>query len=90
MKMSGPAFDEPACKRHPDRAAVEPVAFRRCEECKQYALDGYADAMIKRDKDRFYTSNEWDTDTSGAPLKGPGSREAIHKKHMQARKDKDE
>jgi hypothetical protein len=52
--MSGPAFDEPAphpCKNHPMRESVEPIAHRRCAECKQYAIDGYADYMIKRDKD---------------------------------------
>ena len=73
-----PAFDEPACRNHPDRAALDPVAFRRCAECRQYALDGYVYAMIKRDKERWYTSDEWDTDTTGAPLRGRGSREAKH------------
>lgn len=85
-----PAFDEPACKKHHDRAAVDPVAFRRCAECQQYALDGYADAMIKRDNEKWYTSNEWDTDTAGRPLRGPGSREEAHRKHTQARKDENE
>lgn len=31
-----------------------------------------------------------DTDTSGAPLHGPSSREAIHKAHQSAIKEKDE
>lgn len=90
-----PAFDEAVitvypCRNHPDRVAVEPLAFRRCEECQADALNAYGDAMVKRDKQRWYTSTQWDTDTSGAPLSGQGSREAMHKRNMQARKDKDE
>ena len=71
------------------RAWLVPPRSTICAQCEE-KQNAYADAMIKRDKDHFYTSNEWDTDTSGAPLKGSGSREAMHKRHMQARKDKDE
>lgn len=93
--MTTSAFDETelpqyVCKKHPDRLVVEPIAYRRCQQCKVEAQSTYADAMMKRDKERWYTSSQWDTDTSAAPLRGVGSREWQHKQHTIAAKDKDE
>ena len=84
--MTFPAFDEPACKRHPDRAAVDPVAFRRCAECKQYALDGYADYHIKRDKMRG--PQGYIEMTPHGEILGPNDREHRHdKNYVDRRKD---
>lgn len=36
-------FEEKKCRNHPDRACVDPMAFQRCQECKDEMLARYAD-----------------------------------------------
>lgn len=36
-------FPDPVCKKHPDRLATEPMAFRMCDECHEDAKARYAD-----------------------------------------------
>ncbi len=99
--MSGPAFDEGLpkrdywgeplpyrCKKHADRVAVEPIAHRRCWQCMEHAINGYADAMIKRDKEwQSYYDSRNDTDIGGRNIR---TTEATHAALSRISKEKPE
>lgn len=86
----GPAFDEGLPPKFSAGCArTECPSWWNCQlrGCYISARAAYGDVMVKRDKERWYTSTEWDTDTSGAPLRGSGSREEKHRQHQTAIKD---
>lgn len=74
------------CKKHPDRLAVEPIAHRRCQQCREDALDFY----VNQKAPAYPWRPSMDTDVGGAPLYGHGSREAGHKRHQTEQKESDE
>ena len=81
------------CDNHRDREGYNCSgwALRRflCDECiEEYRKAAAAPRQPERWEEFYHPS--MDMDTSGMPLHGRGSREAIHNRHQTAMKETDE
>ena len=76
-----PAFDEEAlpqyvCRKHPERLAVEPIAYRRCAACKVSAMDRYAENIGRNWQHTYDTRDDMSVD--GRNIRTATANHAAH------------
>ena len=71
------------CSRHPDRESIEPIAYRRCAECKGDATAWYADHRGEPDYMRYAE----DMTTWGVPMREARRRQTEHNRKLREEKE---